>query len=84
MSDASLKTTRPPVPRNTQSMVVREIDHWPDLIALHRASKERYPFLLESAAHDTAQGQFDILFGFPEEEIYLQADEQGLVGKPDF
>lgn len=42
----------------------------PDLLALHHARPERYPLLLESSAHGTAQGRWDLL---------LMADGQALV-----
>lgn len=37
----------------------------PDLLALHEANPRRYPHLLESAVHGTAQARYDILFAFP-------------------
>ncbi|BAZ94225.1 hypothetical protein TspCOW1_08130 [Thiohalobacter sp. COW1] len=46
-----------------------------DLLALHEAFPERYPFLLESALSGT-QGRYDILFAFPGETLTLQAPGQ--------
>jgi len=42
-----------------------------DFRLLHKTSADRYPFLLQSAASDTAQGKFDILFAFPDEKLTL-------------
>ena len=42
-----------------------------DLLALHRRHPVRYPFLLESVAHGTAQARWDILFAFPGEGLQL-------------
>ncbi len=44
-----------------------------DLAWLQQKNPERYPYLLQSAASGTAQGRFDILFGFPRESIVLDA-----------
>ena len=45
----------------------------PDLAALHQARPDRYPHLLESVAHGTERGRFDILFAFPGSTLALQA-----------
>ncbi|UCG74189.1 MAG: hypothetical protein JSV45_07395, partial [Chromatiales bacterium] len=45
-----------------------------DPLALHRADPATYPFLLQSTAHGTAQGRYDILFAAPGERISLDAD----------
>jgi anthranilate synthase component 1 len=42
-----------------------------DLLALHLGAPDRYPHLLESAAHGTPQARYDILFGFPGETLTL-------------
>lgn len=48
---------------------------WPsDLAALHGLNPSRYPFLLESAADDTALGRYDLLFAFPQDELRLHPD----------
>jgi anthranilate synthase component 1 len=47
-----------------------------DLLDLHAGNSTRYPFLLESAAHGTALGRFDILFAFPEVTLRLDAENQ--------
>ncbi len=36
-----------------------------DLLRLHSLNPERYPYLLESVVHGTAQSRYDILFAFP-------------------
>lgn len=43
-----------------------DLPHHPDLLAIHTLAPERYPFLLESVAHTSAQGRYDILFAFPQ------------------
>ncbi len=50
---------------NNDNSVVRLLDDEPDLLALHRQAPERYPFLLQSTASDSAHGRFDILFACP-------------------
>ncbi len=40
-----------------------------DLLNLYREKPERYPFLLESVVHGTAQSRYDIVFAFPGQEI---------------
>jgi anthranilate synthase component 1 len=61
---------RPPV----EPASIRRLSFSPDLLGMHRANPERYPHLLESVAHGTAQGRFDILFAFPGECLELSAD----------
>src|SRR5690606_41765822 len=45
-----------------------------DLLALHRLAPARYPLLLESAAHGTAQGCWDMLLAASGESLALCAD----------
>src|SRR5690242_4273002 len=46
-----------------------------DLLAACRGEPGLFPFLLESAAHGTPQGRYDILFARPDAEmLVLQAD----------
>ena len=40
-----------------------------DLLRLYSHQPDRYPFLLESVVHGTAQARFDILFAFPGQQI---------------
>jgi len=47
--------------------VIRTIDHAVDLLSLHQAAPDRYPFLLQS----TAQGRYDILFACPDGSLVL-------------
>lgn len=48
-----------------------DLDNHLDFTLLHQLNKERYPHLLESVAHGTAQGRFDIAFAFPEKSLKL-------------
>ncbi|MDH3343059.1 MAG: chorismate-binding protein, partial [Gammaproteobacteria bacterium] len=45
-----------------------------DLITLHQAHPERYPYLLQSVAAGPIQARFDILFAHPTETLVLQLD----------
>ena len=47
-----------------------------DLLALARAWPTRYPGLLQSVAHGTAHARHDLLLGFPQDCIRLDADGQ--------
>jgi anthranilate synthase component 1 len=47
------------------------LNNYLDFTLLHQLNKERYPYLLESVAHGTAQGRFDIAFAFPEKSLKL-------------
>src|SRR5690606_41656731 len=45
-----------------------------DLLALHRVDPQRYPLLLESAAHGAAQGRWDMLLVAEGGRLQLDAD----------
>ncbi len=45
--------------------LIRQLSIYPDLLCLHHAHAQRYPFLLESVAHGTSHARYDILFAFP-------------------
>lgn len=47
-----------------------------DLLALARAWPQRYPGLLQSVAHGTTHARHDLLLGFPQQSIFLDADGQ--------
>ena len=55
-------------------IAIRELRGRPDLLALHRAQPETYPFLLESAARGTPQGRYDILLRPTGESLVLNAE----------
>ena len=44
----------------------------PDLLRVHRARPERYPFLLESVAPGGERARFDLLFAFPQGRLVLR------------
>lgn len=44
-----------------------------DLLGLHAARPDRYPFILESVAHGTRHGRYDVLFAFPGAALRLDA-----------
>ncbi len=50
---------------------VRILERYEDLLPLHEASPERYPWLLESVAHGTEHARYDILFAFPGQCLIL-------------
>jgi len=54
---------------------VESLADMPDLLGMHRANPQRYPFLLESAAHGTEQGRYSLLFAFPGDELCLDAED---------
>ncbi len=51
------------------------MDYHRNLLNLHRLNPQRYPFLLQSVAHGTAQARYDILFAFPQQRATLNAGE---------
>src|SRR5215472_3762231 len=56
-------------------MTARAFPHGADLLAACRSEPGLFPFLLESAAHGTPQGRYDILFARPDSEmLVLHAD----------
>lgn len=72
-----------------ETFKVRALERVPDLLSLHRLRPARYPFLLQSVAHGTQQGRFDILFAFPGDELVLDTEGAVLAGphagtSPDF
>jgi anthranilate synthase component 1 len=56
------------------NIAVRRLNVYRDLLPLHAQNTDRFPFLLESVAHGTQQGRFDVLFAFPEESLWLDHD----------
>ncbi len=55
-------------------LVTRTLASGTDLLDLHRIAPLRYPLLLESAAHGTAQGRWDLLLAASGESLTLRAD----------
>jgi anthranilate synthase component 1 len=51
-----------------------EIPFQTDLLDLHAAHPDRYPFVLESALTHARLGRYDILFAFPGESLRLDSD----------
>jgi anthranilate synthase component 1 len=48
-----------------------------DLLALHRAQPDEFPFLLQSAVEDAGQhsnARYDILFAYPSDSLQLRSD----------
>lgn len=62
--------------------VARRIVGGVDLLALHARNSLRYPHLLESAAHGTKQGRFDILFAFPGPSLVLSGGPNAALNGP--
>jgi anthranilate synthase component 1 len=62
---------------------IRPVEHVVDLLALHRANPERYPFMLQSVAHGTEQARFDILFAFPGGQIQLDDTSEDFLQQLD-
>ena len=70
-------------------LVTRPISADLDFLDLHRLAPSRYPMLLESAAHGTAQGRWDLLLATSGEALSLHADGSlhggdGSAAQPDF
>ncbi len=59
---------------NGQAAQYRECTRAIDLLALHEAHPERYPYLLQSVASGSVQARFDILFAHPGETLALNFD----------
>ncbi|MFC5569511.1 aminodeoxychorismate synthase component I [Lysobacter yangpyeongensis] len=55
-------------------LLTRPIAHPVDLLALHRFAPLRYPLLLESSAHGTAQGRWDMLLAADGDSLRLDRD----------
>ncbi len=55
-------------------LVTHPLDSTLDLLALHRQAPARYPVLLESSAHGTAQGRWDMLFVDGGQTVRLERD----------
>ena len=55
-------------------LVTRTLPPEIDLLALHRHAPLRYPLLLESVAHGTAQGRWDLLVAASGESLSLHVD----------
>ncbi len=69
-------------------VVFRTLDQNPDLHSLHAHQPARYPFLLESVAHGSAQSRFDILVAWPGDSLTAWHDDtvtgQGTVSAGSF
>ncbi len=52
-------------------IIVQTLNWYGDLLPLHEANPERYPYLLESVASGTPHARYDILFAFPGERLVL-------------
>jgi len=57
----------------TAGHVLMQVDGDLDLLQLHRADPQRYPYLLESVARGSAGARYDILFAFPGPALELSA-----------
>ncbi|GAB3383069.1 aminodeoxychorismate synthase component I [Lysobacter fragariae] len=55
-------------------LVTRSLPTTFDLLALQRLAPQRYPMLLESSAHGTAQGRWDLLLASNGESLRLDRD----------
>ena len=55
-------------------IIVRDLGPSVDLLRLHSAFPSRYPFLLQSVARGPDTARWDILFGFPGEQLVLDSE----------
>src|SRR3989339_838485 len=58
----------------TPMLLTRALPPSIDLLDLHRQAPQRYPLLLESSAHGTAQGRWDLLLMAGRESLRLDRD----------
>ncbi len=68
---------------DSYSLRAHELTGIDDLLWLHHCRPTRYPFLLESAAHGTRQGRYDILFAFPGRSLRLSGEQMLLGNQSD-
>ena len=59
---------------DTAVLITRQLAPDTDLLALHRRAPQRYPVLLESVAHGTAQARWDLLLVADGEGFSLDTD----------
>ncbi|QNP41014.1 aminodeoxychorismate synthase component I [Lysobacter solisilvae (ex Woo and Kim 2020)] len=55
-------------------LLTRNLSRSIDLLALQRLAPQRYPLLLESSAHGTAQGRWDLLLATSGDSLQLDRD----------
>ncbi|MGH8075895.1 MAG: aminodeoxychorismate synthase component I [Lysobacter sp.] len=55
-------------------LLTRALPSTIDLLSLHRLAPQRYPMLLESSAHGTAQGRWDLLLVAGGDSLRLDSD----------
>ena len=61
-------------------MDAQTFPHDADLLAACRGEPDLFPFLLQSAAHGTPQGRYDILFARPDPEMLVLHADGSLTG----
>jgi len=54
--------------------VIQTLPRYDDLLFLHKALPERYPYLLESTAQTDINSRYDILFAFPQHCLTLNSN----------
>tara|TARA_B100000686_G_C16233532_1_gene686067 strand:- start:106 stop:381 length:276 start_codon:yes stop_codon:yes gene_type:complete len=54
-----------------QDIVIKKINYFGDVLAIHRLNPDRYPYLLQSSAKGNVLCRYDILFSFPQKQIVL-------------
>jgi anthranilate synthase component 1 len=62
------------MPDNVWMLLTRQLPSDLDLLSLHRSAPARYPLLLESSAHGSAQGRWDLLLAANGECLRLDRD----------
>lgn len=55
---------------------IEPLEHSVDLLALVQSFPDKYPFLLESVAQSPSNSRYDILFAYPQANLWLAADGQ--------
>lgn len=59
---------------SASALLAQKLPSQTDLLALHRRSPLRYPFLLQSAAFEPSRGRYDVLLAFPQSGLRLDRD----------
>ena len=68
--------------KGAAALSIHRLEAAPDFLALQRAHPERYPHLLASSAHGTAQGRFDLLLAFPVSRLRFDGQHCRRDGQP--
>ena len=63
------------MPSSGLNCTYRWLNRYEDLLPVHLSHPQRYPFLLESAAHGTDHARYDFLLAFPQGSLALWPED---------